>query len=81
MKKCGIIKQLIKKEKKMDKQYMEIRFKLLNSDGFDLSNIVNCIFELNNIIDPEYNKVEFYCFKYYWKNEWMKSDIIKKIQM
>ena len=62
----------------MNKQYMEIRFELLNADGFDLSNIVNCIFELNNIVDPEYNKVEFYCSKDYWKNGWMKSDIIKK---
>ena len=61
----------------MNKQYMEIRFELLNADGFGLSNIVNCIFELNNIVDPEYNKVEFYCSKDYWKNGWMKSDIIK----
>lgn len=62
----------------MDKQYMEIRFELLNSNGFDLNNIVNCIFDLNDIIDPDYNKVEFYFSKDYWKNGWMKSDIIKK---
>ena len=62
----------------MEKKYMEIKFELLNASGFELKNIVNCIFDLNNIINEEYNKVEFYCSKDYWKNGWMKSDIIKK---
>lgn len=62
----------------MNKQYMEIRFELLNLIDFDLNDIVNCFFDLNNIINPDYNKVEFYFSKDYWKNGWMKSDIIKK---
>lgn len=57
---------------------MHITFDLLNANGFGIQNIVNCIFDLNNIINYTYDKVEFYCFKDYWKNGWLKNDTVKK---
>lgn len=65
-------------EKKMDNQYMEIRFELFKLNSYDLNDIVRCILDLNNIIGADYNKVEFYFSKDYWRNGWLKSDIIKK---
>ena len=56
-------------EKKMDNQYMEIRFELFNSNSYDLNDIVRCILDLNNIIGADYNKVEFYFSKEKWMVE------------